>query len=214
MNHSMNRRDLLKLAGLGVAVFVSGTTVRAGGFRQKKDESFYFVQLSDTHWGYKGPANPEATVELPRAVELVNALPQVPDFVVFTGDLTHTTDDDQERRRRMGQVREHLARLRVPTLRLMAGEHDASLDRGAAFQEFFGPLRYSFDHKGVHFVVLDNVSDPKGILGDAQIDWLSRDLKPRPKDAGTPHSAERATARPGASFIGKPNAAIFRAAQR
>jgi len=35
----------------------------------------------------------------------------------------------------------------------------------------------------VHFVVLDNVSDPKGILGDAQIDWLSRDLKPRPKDA-------------------------------
>jgi len=29
-------------------------------------DDFYFVQLSDTHWGYKGPANPAATVELPR----------------------------------------------------------------------------------------------------------------------------------------------------
>ena len=28
MTDSMNRRDLLKLAGVGVAVFVSGTTVR------------------------------------------------------------------------------------------------------------------------------------------------------------------------------------------
>jgi 3',5'-cyclic AMP phosphodiesterase CpdA len=36
-----------------------------------------------------------------------NALPRAPDFVVFTGDLTHTTDDDQERRRRMAQFREH-----------------------------------------------------------------------------------------------------------
>jgi 3',5'-cyclic AMP phosphodiesterase CpdA len=47
----------------------------------------------------------------------------------------------------------------------------------------FGPLRYSFDHKGVHFVVLDNVSHPKGILGEAQIDWLSKDLKAAPTGA-------------------------------
>ncbi len=186
---SRTRREFLQIAGVGGVVFASGLLEACSRLGARPDpgpalaDDFYFVQLSDTHWGYKGPANPEATVELPRAVELVNALPQAPDFVVFTGDLTHTTDDDQERRRRMAQVREHLARLRVPTLRLMAGEHDASLDRGAAFQEFFGPLRYSFDHKGVHFVVLDNVSDPKGILGDAQIDWLSRDLKPLPKDA-------------------------------
>src|SRR5207237_2861663 len=105
-----------------------------------------------------------------------------PDFVIFTGDLTHTTDDDAERRRRMGEFRAHAARLRVPAVRLMAGEHDASLDRGQAYQENFGSLRYSFDHKGVHFVALDNVSDPKGILGDAQIDWLSRDLKAIPKE--------------------------------
>jgi len=49
MTDLMNRRDLLKLAGMGVAVFVSGTTARAGGSSQKENESFYFVQLSDTH---------------------------------------------------------------------------------------------------------------------------------------------------------------------
>ena len=163
---SRTRREFLQIAGVGGVVFASGLLDRCVTPGTRSDagpaagDDFYFVQLSDTHWGYKGPANPEATVELPRAIELVNALPEPPDFVVFTGDLTHTTDDDQERRRRMAQVRDHVARLRVPALRLMAGEHDASLDRGAAFQEYFGALRYSFDPKGVHFVVLDNVSDP------------------------------------------------------
>ena len=181
------RREFLQIAGVGGVVFASGllkgsaaaSATRAGA----PGDDFYFVQLSDTHWGYKGPANPEAVVELPRAIEMVNALPAAPDFVVFTGDLTHTTDDDQERRRRMAEFREHLARMRIKTIRLMAGEHDASLDRGKAYQEMFGPLHYSFDHKEVHFVVIDNVSDPKGMVGDAQVDWLSNDLQPITKDA-------------------------------
>jgi 3',5'-cyclic AMP phosphodiesterase CpdA len=58
----------------------------------------------------------------------------------------------------------------------MPGEHDASLDHGAAFQEFFGSTHYTFDHKGVHFIVLDNVSDPAGKIGDAQLAWLAADL--------------------------------------
>jgi len=179
------RREFLQLASVGGVVFASGlleACAAADRVKPAPADDFFFVQLSDTHWGYKGPANPEAAVELPRAVELVNALPKAPDFVIFTGDLTHTTDDDAERRRRMGEFRAHAARLRVPAVRLMAGEHDASLDRGQAFQENFGSLRYTFDHKGVHFVALDNVSDPKGILGDAQIDWLSRDLKALAKE--------------------------------
>jgi len=34
-----------------------------------------------------------------------------------------------------------------------------------AFQEGFGKMHYSFDHKGIHFAVLDNVSDPEAKLG-------------------------------------------------
>jgi 3',5'-cyclic AMP phosphodiesterase CpdA len=64
----------------------------------------------------------------------------------------------------------------------MAGEHDASLDRGDAFQQFFGKLNYSFDHKGVHFVVIDNVSDPSAIVGAEQLNWLQSDLERVKKD--------------------------------
>jgi len=57
------------------------------------------------------------------------------------------------------------------------------LDNGEAFQELFGKTHYTFDHKGVHFIVLDNVSDPTASVGEAQLKWLSDDLKPLDKDA-------------------------------
>ena len=67
-------------------------------------------------------------------------------------------------------------RLNVKALHFMPGEHDASLDAGRAFGEFFGPTHYAFDHKGVHFLVLDNVSDPAARLGDVQLAWLADDI--------------------------------------
>jgi len=154
----MQRRDLLKLAGMGVAVFVSGTTIRAVGAQQQRNDSFYFVQLSDTHWGFSGPnINPDSQGTLKKAVAAVNALDEQPDFVVFTGDLTQTTDDRKIRRDRMAEFRDIVSQLKVKTVRFMPGEHDASLDRGEAYQEFFGDLHYTFDHNGVHFIALDNV---------------------------------------------------------
>ena len=184
MTELMNRRDLLKLAGIGVAVFVSGTTVRAGGSTRKENESFYFIQLSDTHWGFNGPAiNPDSQGTLKKAVAAVNGLDEQPDFVVFTGDLTQTTDDKKVRRDRMAEFRDIVSELKVKTVRFMPGEHDASLDRGEAYQEFFGNLHYTFDHNGVHFIVLDNVSDPMAAVGEQQLQWLQADLKQLNSDA-------------------------------
>jgi 3',5'-cyclic AMP phosphodiesterase CpdA len=140
------------------------------------------VQFSDTHWGYSGPANPDAEHTLEKAVATVNGLAKQPDFIVFTGDLTHTTDDGKERRARMKRFREIVSALSVKDVRFMAGEHDASLDKGEAFREFFGATHYTFDHKGVHFIVLDNVSDPAARLGDEQLAWLAADLKQRKPD--------------------------------
>jgi len=176
MRH-FDRRDFLKLTGLGGVVFASGLSgwARAAG---SQAEEFYFVQLSDTHWGFNGPkVNPDAGHTLEKAVAAVNALEQRPDFVVFTGDLTHTTDDPKERRARLDQFRDIVAKLNVKQVRFMPGEHDASLDRGEAYQEFFGQMHYTFDHKGMHFIVLDNVSDPRAAIGDAQLAWLAQDLK-------------------------------------
>ena len=183
MNHSSGRREFLQLLGLGGAVFASGLAGCAGMQRKTESDDFFFVQLSDTHWGFQGPPNPDAANTLRQAVRAVNALPQQPDFIVFTGDLTHTTDDDNLRRQRMKEFKAIVAGLKAPVQHYMPGEHDASLDAGQAFIENFGPTHYSFEHKGVHFAVVDNVSDPKSAIGDAQIDWLSKDLAPLRPDA-------------------------------
>jgi 3',5'-cyclic AMP phosphodiesterase CpdA len=184
MSSFIDRRQFAKLVGLGGVVFASGLGNPTAGplgigsaSAAGSVNDFFFVQLSDTHWGFKGPPNPEAANTLKLAVEAVNALPKQPDFIVFTGDLTHTTDDVAERKKRMGEFRDIIKGLKTQDIRLMPGEHDASLDKGAAFQEFFGPTHYIFDHKGVHFIVLDNVSDPTGAIGEEQLKWLADDLK-------------------------------------
>ncbi len=183
MAHSIDRREFLKLAGLGGVVLVSG----ASGFARAAAADagdFYFVQLSDLHWGFEGPAqNPDATGTLKKAIAAVNALKEPPDFIVFTGDLTHTTEDGKARRKRMDEVKSIIGELKVKDIKFMPGEHDASLDHGKAFQEFFGATHYTFDHKGAHFITLDNVSDPGASIGADQLDWLAADIDRQPKDA-------------------------------
>jgi hypothetical protein len=182
MSTGIDRRDFAKLIGLGGVVFASGLgnpfrLAEADAATAAPQEDFFFVQLSDTHWGFQGPPNPEAKNTLKLAVREVNALQAQPDFIVFTGDLTHTTDDAAERRKRMTEFRDIVKELKVKDIRFMPGEHDASLDNGAAFKEFFGPTHYAFDHKGVHFIVVDNVSDPGAAIGTEQLAWLADDLK-------------------------------------
>ena len=188
MTRHLDRREFIQLAGLttaGIAgvVFSSGLRGVSLAAAEGKEEDFMFLQMSDLHWGFTGPAvNPDADVTLDKAIAHVNALPHPPDFIVFTGDLTHTTDDPQERRKRLSHVRDAVGKLKVKTQRYLAGEHDASLDRAEAFKEFFGETHYTFDHKGVHFIALDNVSDPQGKLGDDQIQWLRADLAKHDKE--------------------------------
>lgn len=183
----VDRRKFLQLTAVGAgAVYVSGLygmAKAAEGGKVPPYDDFYFVQMSDSHWGYQGEANPDAHITLKKAVATVNALPQQPDFIIFTGDLTHTTDDPGERRKRMKEFKEIVDGLHVKNLHLIPGEHDASLDRGAAFKEIFGPTHYAFDHKGVHFIALDNVSDPGATLGEEQLAWLKDDLAKQSKDA-------------------------------
>lgn len=179
----IKRREFLKLTGLGGVVFASGLSGWAQAAKRGAYDEFYFVQLSDTHWGFHGPkVNPEAASTLKKAVAAVNGLEHKPDFVVFTGDLTHTTDDPKLRRARMAEFRDIVGQLKIKDVRFMPGEHDASLDRGEAYQEFFGKLHYSFDHKGVHFIALDNVSNPDASLGEGQLSWLQQHLKQLGRD--------------------------------
>lgn len=189
-----SRRDFLQELGIGI-VWMSGLAACGGKAMNEaagpsavtaatapKGPDFYFVQVSDTHWGFSGPPNPEADTTLRRAIAQINALSPAPAFVVFTGDITHTTDDPEVRRKRMKEAKEIISALTVKDVRFLPGEHDASLDGGQAFREIFGDTTFAFDHEGVHFVGLDNVSDPAAVVGDAQRNWLRADLAKIPAD--------------------------------
>src|SRR5437773_11977494 len=102
----MDRRGFIKLAGLGGGIVFASSlglntlgSVRdyASGYAGKKvEKEFYFVQLSDTHWGFSGPTvNPDAEGTLKTAVQVVNSLEDQLEVIDFTGDLMHTTDNVQ-----------------------------------------------------------------------------------------------------------------------
>jgi hypothetical protein len=84
----------MKLIGVGGLVYasslsacttslLSGPAVAASGDgrRRHRREDFLFLQLSDTHWGFSGPPNPEAEVTLKRTVETINSVELEPDFI-------------------------------------------------------------------------------------------------------------------------------------
>src|ERR1700674_1501556 len=98
MVNLMQRREFLKLAGFGGVVFASSLA----GFPRRATadtsvvtvdtQDFHFVQMSDSHWGYEGPNNPDMQVTLPKAVEAAKKLSPQPDSIVSPGDLTPPTD--------------------------------------------------------------------------------------------------------------------------
>ena len=183
-----DRRSFLKISGaaLGIGVLyqvaplasaeASETFRLLGRHSGEAVTPFSFVQLSDAHVGFNGPPDPLGTKAFERAVEMVNALPHQPDLVLFTGDLTHDSEDKDVHAKRMANFREIAGRLKTKKLMCVPGEHDAGLDGGALFRDNFGPSNYSFDHRGVHFIALDNVSRAKPEVGPEQLAWLKKDL--------------------------------------
>jgi 3',5'-cyclic AMP phosphodiesterase CpdA len=185
-----DRRSFLKIAGssLGIGVLYSAYPAALAGGQAgdmfaslgrasgEQVAPFSFVQLSDAHVGFNGPPDPLGTRAFERAVEMINALPQRPDLVLFTGDLTHDTEDKDTHAARMKQFQEISKKINAPLIKHVPGEHDAGLDGGELYREFFGESHYSFDHRGVHFVALDNVSRAKPEIGAEQLAWLKKDL--------------------------------------
>jgi hypothetical protein len=185
----VGRRSFLKISGaaLGIGVLYSAvpTIVSAQDrdvmrFLGKQNGEivtpFSFVQLSDAHVGFNGPPDPLGTKAFERAVDMINALPQRPDLVLFTGDLTHDSEEKDVHAQRMKQFLEISKRINVPLIKYVPGEHDSGLDKGSMYHDFLGESYYSFDHRGIHFIALDNVSRAKPEIGPEQLAWLKKDL--------------------------------------
>jgi 3',5'-cyclic AMP phosphodiesterase CpdA len=189
VGREVDRRGFLKCAswvGAGTIWTVSGglvaacgtaLTTAAGSPSPAATGGLYFVQISDSHIGFKGTANPDVLGSFTAAIAQVNALPQRPAFVVHTGDLTHTSTPEQ-----FNTVRDLMGTLRTPQTVVVPGEHDTVMGP-KPYLDVFGAGTQgdgwsSFDMGGIHFITLNNVVDITnlGHLGTAQLDFVQRDV--------------------------------------
>jgi len=174
----IDRRSFMRIAGVSLGfgalyhvlpMTASGETLdildHMGKNTGERIKPFTFFQLSDTHVGFTGAPNPTGTKAFERAVEVLNTLAAPPDLVIFTGDLSHDSEDKDVHAGRMKQFKEIAGNIKTKNLRYVPGEHDAGLDEGILYREHFGETSYSFDMNGVHFVALDNVSRAKPEVG-------------------------------------------------
>ena len=173
-------------AGTGVLWTIGGGVLSSQAFGQDKKSmakgGLQFVQISDTHMGFNKPANPDVAGTLHATIEKINGLPQEPDFVIHTGDLSHTSKAAE-----FDTLDEVLKSAKPKQVFFVPGEHDTSIDDGKMYLERYGKNAkgrgwYSFNHKDAHFVGLSNVVALEGLgkLGDEQLTWLEADLKGQP----------------------------------
>ena len=172
-------------AGTGVLWTVSSGILSSRAFGQEMEApagELHFVQISDSHMGFNKPANPDVAGTLQAAIDKINALPVQPDFLIHTGDLSHTSKPAE-----FDTLDQLLQSARTKQKFFVPGEHDTSVDDGKLYLERYGKSAkgrgwYSFNHKDVHFVGLSNVAAQEGLgkLGDEQLQWLAADLKAQP----------------------------------
>jgi len=182
----IDRRGFLKCmawAGTGALYTMSGGILRsqtlgAAGSGGAASGEFSFVQISDSHIGFKRDPNHDVTATLQAAVDRIHALPSRPDFILHTGDLTQMSKPEE-----FDTLEQVLKSVKAPIF-YVPGEHDFN-DDGAAYHDRHGKGTkgdgwYSFDHKGVHFVGLVNVAKAGpgglGLLGHEQLEWLEDDV--------------------------------------
>lgn len=201
---SITRRDFVGKALATAAISTLPVSVIRFAFADQK-EDFTFAYISDAHIqhikGDKFVRNWDQGLK--RAVAETNLLVPKPDFVVFGGDLAQLGTAPE-----LDHGAEIMSALKYKTYYVM-GEHDYYLDLGKYWEKLFGPQYYSFDHKGMHFVVLNSVltydewtherwptaeqrmlemaglDNPNGspfMVGEAQRKWLKEDLAKVKKD--------------------------------
>ena len=184
----IDRRGFLKCmawAGTGVVWTVGSGVLSSRAFGQEANAAqgeFHFVQISDSHMGFNKPANPDVDATFRAAIDKINSLPQEPDFIIHTGDLTHTSKPEE-----FDKLDQLLKSARPKQTFFVPGEHDTSIDDGKQYLARYGKDTkglgwYSFNHKDVHFVGLSNVAVLEGLgkLGAEQLQWLQEDLKSQP----------------------------------
>lgn len=148
-------------------------------------EPVYFVHITDTHIGPDKDYIRHDSVSYPKAeklIELINTLPQQPDFVIHTGDVV--TDPDPTS---YALAADLFARLEVP-IYYIVGNHDTAADIRRWLP--MGPhealserlLSYAFEVKGNRFLAIDSRApdemDPLGQILPEQLAIVQHEAQP------------------------------------
>jgi 3',5'-cyclic-AMP phosphodiesterase len=190
----VNRREFLSLAGAaGLAAITSSIPAAA----QTAPQDFTFLFITDTH------LQPELNAAVGCDMAFKKARGLKSDFVIQGGD--HVYDSLAVSKDRASSLFDLYAKTEQDLgLRIYhtLGNHDCfgiypasgatsadPLYGKKMFEERFGKTYYSFDHKGVHFIVLDSIGFTpdrayEGRVDAEQLAWLAADLKALP--AGAP----------------------------
>ena len=204
MTNTKSRRTFLKQSSL--AMLAGSIPLTQVELALGANQSFTFAFISDSHITHiKGKEFVRNWDQgLTRAIAEANLLSPKPDFVFYGGDIAQLGKPEE-----IDHGLELLSKLNYETYHVM-GEHDYYLDLGEHWRKAVNPKHrsgrdyYSFDHKGVHFVVLNSIltfpkwlnqkwdspmarmlqmarlDNPNGspfMVGEEQRAWLQNDLK-------------------------------------
>jgi len=199
IKYDLSRRAFMKGAGAAAAVSTLPLSLVELAFADPA-QNFTFGYISDSHIQHVKGAKFVRNWDrgLIRAVAETNLLRPRPDFVMFGGDLAQLGTKEE-----LDHGAEMLSKL-SHKLYCVMGEHDYYLDLGEYWSKLYGDHYYSFDHKGVHFVVLNSIltydewtfdrwptaeqrmlemaglDNPNGspfMVGEKQREWLAKDLE-------------------------------------
>lgn len=155
----------------------------------KQQEDFSFVFITDVHIR----EDEFAVQNFRNAIRQINALQ--PDFVLSGGDqVFDVMRGDVDKSKKLFELfKKESGAIQAP-LYTTVGNHElfgiykeSPTDsthhyyKYGMYEEFFGKIYYSFDHKGWHFVVLNNL-DAGGFkyhasFSEEQLKWLEEDLR-------------------------------------
>jgi hypothetical protein len=166
--------------GVPASKLIAATIGKSDGqaLHTQASSELSFVQISDTHIGFKA-ANQDVSATLKLALDKINRLPANLDLLLHTGDISHSSKPAE-----FDTAQQLIKGARVGQSFYVPGEHDTEIDGGARYMERFGKGTtgtgwYSFTHKGVHFIGLNNAFQQNGAmgrLGPEQLKWLKADL--------------------------------------
>jgi len=145
----INKRGRFRYAVFFIIPIILCVTIITAEELKERPAHFYFIQISDTHWG-----NGDHYDRTEKVVDMINGLPMPIKCVVHTGDITMDTLEDPSVVEKGLDI---LKKLKVP-VHYIPGNHDILINRypetEKAYIQHFGNMITQAEYDGVMFIMI------------------------------------------------------------